>query len=323
MDKLRNLFGKQKPAEDETLPPPGLSNAPMAAEEPEPPVEVMPVGATRQLPSLESALIRPNTAVTFGYGRDVGMLRDNNEDAVSTFFSSQRSASEMPDFGVFILADGAGGHESGEFASAIVSNVLLEQITSRIFHPMLSQPASNAGADMTPTSEILAEAVNMADEAIKEEVPGGGTTLTAAVLIGSLVHIAHVGDSRAYLLRGEPSGSAPHLDLLTRDHSVAKRLEEIGQITADEASSHPEASKLWKLMGLTENLQPDIITRQLPSNCQVLICSDGLWNMVPDHEIMAILLDALDPQEAVDRLIAAANAHGGLDNISCIVLRIP
>ena len=145
--------------------------------------------------------------------------------------------------------------------------------------------------------------------------PDGGTTLTAAVLIGDLAHIAHVGDSRAYLYTPEADGEEERLEQLTRDHSVAKRLEEIGHITREEADHHPEASRLWKIMGLTDNLEPDISTRRLPPGSQFVLCSDGLWNMVPDEELIAVLSTATTPQEAADILVAAANAHGGSDNI--------
>jgi serine/threonine protein phosphatase PrpC len=299
-----------------------VDSPPVPAEE-LPLIPTQDVGGTRRLPSLEEALVRPSRGVTVGFACDIGMVRANNEDAMYTLFSSQQNAEGNPDFGIFIVADGAGGHESGEIASSVVIRTVVEQITHEIYQPMLLQHIATESQPIPPISETLSEAVKLADQRVKEEVPGGGSTLTAAVIIGDLCHIAHVGDSRAYLLTADDNTGEPRIDLLTRDHSVAKRLEEIGQITSSEASNHPEAGRLWKIMGLTDNLEPDINTRRLPGNSHLLVCSDGLWNMVPDDDIMALVLGSATPQEATDRLIVAANAQGGMDNISAIVVKFP
>jgi serine/threonine protein phosphatase PrpC len=281
------------------------------------------VGGTRRLPSLEEALVRPSKGVSFGFTRDIGMVRTNNEDAVFTLFSSQHNAEDNPDFGIFIVADGAGGHQSGELASTVISRILVEEISREIYQPMLLQHIQVDAPPLPPISEVMSSAVKKADEQVKKEVPGGGSTLTAVVVIGDLAHISHVGDSRAYLLTVDSSTDIPRLEQLTRDHSVAKRLEEIGQITAAEAAGHPEASRLWKIVGLTDNLEPDINTRRLPANSHLLLCSDGLWNMVTEDEIISIILTSGTPQEATDRLIVAANGGGGVDNISAIVVNFP
>ncbi len=338
MDKIRNLFGASEPDDDQPTDP----EIPLSDEELEIAAQTKPVrpdfgtieprvlqqamlGATRRLPPLEGGAVQIVDRITFGFGRDIGMVRSNNEDSILTLLSSQQTVDENPDFGLFIVADGAGGHEDGELASAVVSRMVANYVSRHIFRPMLIQHLEEAEDDIDrpPISEVLAAAVKEADEKVQKEVPGGGTTLTAVVTIGDLAHFAHVGDSRAYLITRDKDTDDPHIEQLTRDHSVAARLEEIGQITAQEAVNHPEASRLWKIMGLTDNLEPDIFTRRLPPDCYLVLCSDGMWNMVSQDEIRDAVLNEPTLQLACDKLVAAANSNGGTDNISIVVLHMP
>lgn len=338
MDKIRNLFGASEPDDDQSTEP----EIPLSDEELEAAAKTNPIrpdfgtleprvlqqamlGVTRRLPPLESGTVQLVERIAFGYGRDIGMVRSNNEDSILTLLSSLQTVDETPDFGIFIVADGAGGHEYGERASAVVSRQVANYVSRHIFRPLLVQGLEDAPDDIDrpPISEVLAAAVKEADEQVQSEVPGGGTTLTAVVTIGDLAHFAHVGDSRAYLIRHDKEADSPTIEQLTRDHSVAARLEEIGQITAQEAAHHPEASRLWKIIGLTDNLEPDIFTRRLPPDCYLVLCSDGMWNMVPSEEIRDTVLSEPTPQLACDRLVAAANSNGGTDNISIVVLHMP
>lgn len=278
---------------------------------------------TNPLPALQDHLMHPTRRLYFGAARDIGMVRSSNEDTTIVFHSAQQNVQDNPAFSLFLVADGAGGHADGEYASTLAGRVIMQTVSEEIYMPMLLQGVNPAVAEpLPPITEVLVDAVHRADTAIRREVPGGGTTLTAAVVIGDLAHIVHVGDSRAYLVTQDEE-DGPDIHQLTRDHSVAKRLQEIGQITAAEATNHPEASRLWKIMGLSENLEPDITTRRLPANCHLLLCSDGLWNMVPEQDIVAIVLGADTPQLAANLLVAAANANGGADNISIVVVRVP
>ncbi len=300
--------------------------------------------STHQLPALETVLLRPWRGLRYGHRRDIGRVRTENEDSTFTFFTTQLNAEENPDLGIFIVADGAGGHENGELASAVVSRAMIDVLTRLLYQPMLLQHLDKTEESIPPITELLTEAVKDADKRLRDEVPGAGSTLTTVVVMGDLAHIAHVGDSRAYLLTPlatskeedapTPADQTPaakqeedappfKMEQLTRDHSVAKRLEEIGQITAREAVNHPEAGRLWKIMGLTDNLEPDISTRRLPAHSYLLMCSDGLWNMLSEADMARIITSAGSPQEAVDRLIVSANAYGGVDNISAIVLQMP
>lgn len=275
-------------------------------------------GITRQLPPLESALSRLNQHIIFGQGTDVGMVRSTNQDAILTFTSSQGNVDNVADFGLFVVADGMGGHHDGEKASAIASRVVAEQVTNHIYLPILTQKFQLNAADQPTISEILTEAVKVSNEVVVKSIPEGGTTITAAAVIGDLVYVVHVGDSRAYLITKEHG-----LEQITRDHSLVQRLIELDQLTPEEAAQHPQKNVLYRAIGQSDNLEVDAVTRRLPPDSLLLLCSDGLWNMVPESQILDIALNTPSPQHACDRLIAAANEHGGSDNVSAILLKIP
>jgi protein phosphatase len=157
-----------------------------------------------------------------------------------------------------------------------------------------------------------------AHQSIREKALGSGTTLTAALILGDQITIAHVGDSRAYSV--DPDG---HLQLLTHDHSLVKRLEEIGQISPDEASTHPNRNLLYRALGQGEPFEPDITSLQVCQSCSMLLCSDGLWGVVPENNISDILRSSSEPQLVCQSLIHAANGAGGPDNISVIIVHFP
>jgi serine/threonine protein phosphatase PrpC len=294
---------------------PGVTVEIDLTQNPELNVETAALGATRQLPTLESALTSPNQHVLFGHSSDVGMVRAGNQDALLTFFAAQSDAQSVPDFGLFVMADGMGGHHDGERASAIAAQVFAEQVTRRIYLPMLLQ---DADTEAPPLVEILIESVKTANDMVVKAVPEGGTTITAVALIGDLAYLAHVGDSRAYLITHEYG-----MEQVTRDHSLVQRLIELDQLTVEEAAQHPQKNVLYRALGQSEHLEVDLVTRRLPAQSYLLLCSDGLWNMVPETAIQTIVLDTKSPQAACDRLIAAANEYGGVDNISAILLHIP
>lgn len=329
MDMLRRLLRldratPEKPVEDST------ARSPRAPEEDSVPSrtsengEALPspaappaFGGTRQLPPLESALTRPNQHITYGQSSDVGMVRSNNQDAVLTFFASQGNTDNVPDFGLFIVADGMGGHHDGEKASAIATRVLAEQITNKIYIPMLTR-LREMDTEHATVSEILTEAVKTANEVVVQSIPEGGTTITAAAIMGDLAYIAHVGDSRAYLINQDGT-----IEQITRDHSLVQRLIELDQLTPEEAAQHPQKNVLYRAIGQSDNLEVDSITRRLPTHARLLLCSDGLWNMVSTEDIINTVLNTPTPQQACDRLVALANERGGSDNISAILLQVP
>ena len=156
-----------------------------------------------------------------------------------------------------------------------------------------------------------------ANDAVVERVPGGGTTLTVVLLLGKYLTIGHVGDSRAYLI------SDNGLKVITRDHSLVERLRELGQLSEDEAAVHPQRNVLYRAVGQGGNLEVDVLSHPIPDSGYLLICSDGLWGVVPDPEIQSIILKAPHPQIACEQLIKAANSAGGPDNITAILVQFP
>jgi protein phosphatase len=160
--------------------------------------------------------------------------------------------------------------------------------------------------------------VQRANDVISEQVPDGGTTVTAAAVMGGLAYIAHVGDSRAYLVSEE------RIEHVTRDHSLVQRLIELDQLTPEDALEHPQRNVLYRALGQSDNLDVDAITRQISPGGYLLICSDGLWNLVSNEEIQQIVLEHQDnTQLSCQKLVALANERGGSDNITVILVRVP
>jgi protein phosphatase len=270
-------------------------------------------GATRPLPP-ETVISTSNEHLTFGQSTDVGMVRSTNQDSVFSLFNTSRTADQRPDFGLFIVADGMGGHNDGEKASAMAAHVVASNITQHIMLPMLR---GEDDADRMPITEAMITAVQKANADIIARVPEGGTTLTAVAIIGDLAYVVHVGDSRVYLVTKDG------IEQITRDHSLVQRLVELDQLTPEEAINHHQKNVLYRALGQSENIEVDALTRRLPPNARLMLCSDGLWNQVSEAEIIETLLSHDSPQEACDKLVALANTHGGSDNITAIVLKIP
>jgi PPM family protein phosphatase len=232
----------------------------------------------------------------FAAATDVGRMRSNNEDSY---------LSQAP---VAAVADGMGGHSAGEVASAIA----IEELTAlRDRGPWDSETAA---------TEDLKQAILRANRRIREvaagdrELDGMGTTLVALLEDGDLVHLANVGDSRAYLLReGE-------LSQVTVDHSLVQELVDEGRLRPEDAEHHPQRSIITRALGIDPEVEFDLFTYKLQPGDRVLLCSDGLSDVVEPAEIRNVLLRVRDPDQAAKRLVAVANEHGGPDNITVIVV---
>ena len=252
-----------------------------------------------------------------GQRTDVGQVRDNNQDSMSAFTASISSSEDKPDFGLFIVADGMGGHEDGEKASSLATRIVTQQVIKNIYLPLLDD-GFNADSDMEPMTEVLKKAIQKANENITTQVPDGGTTVTAVAIMGYLAYVAHVGDTRAYMINQEG------IEQLTRDHSLVQRLIELGQLTPEEAAEHPQKNVLYRAIGQNDALDVDAITRQVTPGSYILICSDGLWNLVSSDEILSIVLNnGANTGVAAKTLVDLANERGGSDNITVIIVRIP
>ena len=152
---------------------------------------------------------------------------------------------------------------------------------------------------------------------IQREAPGSGTTLTAALVLGQQMTIAHVGDSRAYVVYNDG-----RLETVTRDHSLVKRLEELGHITPEEAVNYPHRNVLYRALGQGEVLEPDIFTIPFPSTGTMMMCSDGLWGVLSEQELIRAVRESTNLQRACQSLVSSANAAGGPDNISVILVQM-
>jgi PPM family protein phosphatase len=234
--------------------------------------------------------------LVFAAATDVGRMRKNNEDS---YLSSQPVAA---------VADGMGGHSAGEVASAIA----IEELAGlRDRGPWENETAA---------TEALKQAILRANRRIREmaasdrKLNGMGTTLVALLEDGDLVHLANVGDSRGYLLRqGE-------LSQVTVDHSLVQELVDDGRLSPEDAERHPQRSVITRALGIDPEVEFDLFTYKLQVGDRLLLCSDGLSDVVEPTQIRNVLLRERNPQRAARRLIAVANEQGGPDNITVIVV---
>ena len=252
--------------------------------------------------------------LTVGRATTVGHVRDHNEDTLLTFEIAQMGDRSAGPLGWFVLADGMGGHQSGEQASSVATRVVTYQLLNEILRSYLLNEQRDAS--QSPLSEALSEAVMAANKAVHDQVPGGGTTLTCALVMGDRAYLAHVGDSRAYLFESD------RLRQITQDHSLVDRLVELGQISPSEAQHHPQRNILYRAVGQSDTLEVDTYVETLPPSgiYRLLLCCDGVWGAIGDEQIAQVLRSAATAQDACNRLIEAANVAGGKDNITAIVV---
>ena len=234
--------------------------------------------------------------LVFAAATDVGRMRKNNEDS---YLSSQPVAA---------VADGMGGHSAGEVASAIA----IEELAAlRDRGPWENETAA---------TDDLKQAILRANRRIREmaardrRLNGMGTTLVALLEDGDMVHVANVGDSRGYLLRqGE-------LSQVTVDHSLVQELVDDGRLSPEDAERHPQRSVITRALGIDPEVEFDLFTYKLQVGDRLLLCSDGLSDVVEPAQIRKVLLKVPSPQRAARDLVTVANAHGGPDNITVIVV---
>jgi len=249
--------------------------------------------------------------IVSGGATDVGQLRSNNEDCFRLVQS----------LNLFVLSDGMGGEAHGEIASALA----VETVVKHCMDAESNSAAPTFGIsppNLSAFTKRLVSAVHLANKNIfnsaeaHPEQSGMGATLSALWIHGNALSIAHVGDSRAYLLR------TGMLQQLTSDHSLVAEQVRRGIITPSEAEQSEMQSVLLRALGTQPEVEVDAEEQALFSNDVLLLCSDGLTRMVTDPEIAGTLQAETDPQKASQRLIALANENGGADNISVIVIRL-
>jgi serine/threonine protein phosphatase PrpC len=236
--------------------------------------------------------VTPADAQNWALLTDVGHVRTHNEDSV------------MAQPPLFVVADGLGGHEAGEVASSIAVETLRDTAPKRADAKALGRAVRAANR----------EVIRAAREGYGRS--GMGTTITAAIVEGSHIAVAHVGDSRAYLLHDGM------LERVTADHSMVADMVRRGQITEEESRIHPHRSVITRALGTDPNMYADTYDVDASAGDRLLLASDGLTGMLTDAEITALLLEHRDPQDAARMLVDAANDAGGVDNISVVVVDI-
>ena len=250
---------------------------------------------------------------------DIGLVRGNNEDSISVITNKEPGKYRFDSFGVYIVADGMGGHRGGEIAS---------EIATRMVSITLVDNLSRINESQNPDS-LIKKAIEKANKEIlkmagtRQELCSMGTTITVGLRLENDLYIGHVGDSRAYLVRGY------EITQLTEDHSLIAKLLNEGMITAEEAKTHPDRGIIFRCLGVSDKVKVDSYFQAnkekkltLKDNDCIIFCTDGLTIHVTDGEIFSVAAESETAGEACERLIGLANSRGGEDNISVIVLKV-
>lgn len=233
---------------------------------------------------------------------DIGLVRKSNEDACKSGL--------LPDGAAWaVVCDGMGGVNGGDVASGIAVDRISEQIVS----------GYSAEISASDIRNLISDAIRNANDAVRakagadESLNGMGTTVVVAVVSNGVAHIAHAGDSRAYLITPE------EIRQLTTDHSMVQEMVDKGDLTAQEAKTHPQKNIITRALGVDSFLQTDYCEIPFPAGSRLLICTDGLTNNVEEEQIF-LLAKELDADELTARLVALAKQAGGSDNITVTVI---
>ncbi|GAY72931.1 Stp1/IreP family PP2C-type Ser/Thr phosphatase [Lentilactobacillus kosonis] len=235
------------------------------------------------------------------YNSVIGKVRDKNEDAVGTFKNQQGVV-------LALLSDGIGGNKAGEVASQLVVTNLGNNFANT---DLASIKAAQAWLDreLNKVNDVI-----LTESHTDMNLKGMGTTFVAALVAGEDGFIANIGDSRGYLF------SNNHLQQVSEDHSYVNELIKTGNLTPDEAKNNPYKNIITKSLGINDASTADYMGFQLQDQDQILLCSDGLTNMVDDQTIAEVLGEPLSVKEKCEKLITLANDKGGLDNITVLIM---
>lgn len=237
---------------------------------------------------------------------DTGIVRSNNED---NFIVDEKR-------GLLVVADGMGGHNAGEVASKMVVSIISDHLSGR------QKFFGEYNNSYSPSTNNLNSALRLANSAVLEaaegspQLQGMGTTVVAVIICGNRLSIAHIGDSRVYLVR---SGN---IEQLTDDHSVINEQVKRGLITPEEAANSSTKNYLTKALGISAEMEADLSELTLLNGDILLLCTDGLSNMISDEIMLELILVAQKPDAICDLLINMANKKGGKDNITAVIGRI-
>lgn len=230
---------------------------------------------------------------------DVGQKRNMNQDYV---YTSENPVGNLPN--LFVVADGMGGHNAGDFASKYTVKQLVKLIES---------------SQETNPVKIMRQSIELANMQLLQkanensELMGMGTTLVAATIVKEYIYIANIGDSRLYIIN---SG----IRQITKDHSLVEEMIRLGEIDREDAKNHPDKNIITRAIGAAEEVSVDFFEMKLEKDDTVLMCSDGLTNMIDDDEICQIIKNQKTPEQKAQKLVETANNNGGKDNIAVIII---
>lgn len=234
------------------------------------------------------------------YGKtDIGMVRSMNQDSI---FFSDKSIGNLPN--LYIVADGMGGHQAGDYASAHAVSWFVDYVKECKY----VNPITILKTGITKVNDMLLEKASQ-----NSELKGMGTTFVAAVLLPDKMYVANIGDSRLYVMGEQPRQ-------ITLDHSLVEELIRTGQLERRKVRFHPEKNIITRALGTGNEAIPDFFEIILEEHEKVLLCSDGLTNMVEDDEIRDIVMQKQFIDKICEQLIERANYYGGKDNIGVVVI---
>lgn len=247
---------------------------------------------------------------------DTGVVRDHNEDSYLTVQLGLDNNGQRHAWGLYIVSDGMGGHAAGEVASGMAVRAAAELLMAEYLTQAM-QP--NTNYDEVAVKAIVQRAVLRANDAVVAESRNQGNdmgaTFTLALVVGDRIVVGNVGDSRAYLYRDAK------LKRISKDHSLVQRLVDLGQISADEAYTHPQRNAVLRSLGDRAELLVDTFSERVHPGDALMLCSDGQWEMTRDPVMEQLIAQAADPQTACNTLVAAANQAGGEDNITVVLVQ--
>lgn len=260
--------------------------------------------------SVASNISRSHLA--YSTANSVGQIRSHNEDSLFASSIISMGLTKPFEIGIFAIADGMGGHLSGEVASYAAIRSISSGFLSRLVSSILNLDQENM---IDSVEVIIEETFQAAQEEVLRSAPGGGTTLTVAIYIENTVVWGHVGDSRLYHL-----DNRSNLYRITHDHSLVGRLVELGQISEAEVEDHPQKNVLIKALGQLDKFKVDLGHFTVEPGDKIILCTDGLWGQVPDKNMLTMIKASAGISRACSALVQAANNTGGPDNISVIIV---
>lgn len=231
---------------------------------------------------------------------DTGVTREMNQDY---YFATDTNLGNLPN--LFIVADGMGGHKAGDYASRHT----IERVVASISRNSSEEPVTIIQEAISKANELL-----VAESNEDETKSGMGTTLVIATLVGDKLIVANVGDSRLYVI-------SDMVRQITRDHSLVDEMVRLGELNPSEARSHPDKNIITRAIGAQKNVKADFFEVELAEDDYVLMCTDGLTNMVRDEEILDIVRSEKEPEAIAYKLVRMANDNGGRDNITVTIIK--